>query len=469
MEIFNHIFVFLASIYLTIVPAREIREGVIQQPDTFFPMQSDNSLEKTVSKLIFRGLFKYNIFGELENDLAERYEISESGLEYTIYLKKDQKWIDGAEINSDDVIYSSINSTSLAGVVIDRVDDYTIRYTLQNKYAPFLSLLTQGVIKNNSIENSNALMPVTSGDFRVLNVKRSGPLVKEVTLYSGKFKIPKLTFKFYETEDDLITAAKLGEIDTFLSEKDDIDLESFNKEKISIISYSYGLFFNIDREKFVTKEMRQNISKAINYKEVAENFGIPVEGVISKDQVFTNKKVISNKYDSKFEQNNQDKKIYLKSTETERNKKLIDLIERYFDDSLGYDLQVEYFNNNDFLEQVIKPKDYDIIFYGIETQRDPDRYVNWHSSGIAQGYNFTNFRNPTVDKTLEDGRGETDLQKRISYYNKFQEVFDQNLPAIYLFHPTTNYYFSKRISGIGEKYTFDISDRFLDYFNWVTN
>ena len=469
MEILNHLFVFLASVYLSLVPAREVREGVIQQPDTFFPMQTDNTFEKTVSKLIFRGLFKYNIFGELENDLVDTYQISENGLEYTITIKKGQYWIDGTEINSDDIIYSSINSPSLAGVAIDRVDDYTIRYTLQNKYAPFLSLLTQGIIKNNSIESSNSLIPITSGDFRVLNVRRSGPIVKEITLYSSKFKIPKLTFKFYETEDDLITAAKLGEIDTFLSEKDDINLESFNKEKISIISYSYGLFYNIDREKFVTKEMRQNMAKVINYKEVAENFGIPVEGVISKDQIFTNKKIVSNKYDSKFEQDNQEKKIYLKSTDTERNKKVIDLLERYFDDSLGYDLQVEYFNNNDFLEQVIKPKDYDIIFYGIETQRDPDRYVNWHSSGIAQGYNFTNFRNPTIDKTLEDGRSETDLTKRVSFYNKFQEVFDQNLPAIYLFHPTTNYYFSKRITGIGEKYAFDVSDRFLDYFNWVTN
>jgi len=468
MELLQNFFVFLSALYLSFVPAREIREGVIQQPDSIFPMNADNSVEKTISKLVFRGLFKYNIFGELEKDLVESYEISENGLEYLVKIKSNQFWVDGTEITSDDIIYTSINSPSLAGVAIDRIDNHTVRFKLQNKYAPFLSLLTQGIVKNNSLESSNPLSPISSGDFRVLNVKRSGPIVKEISLYSSKYKIPKLTFKFYEQESDLITASKLGEIDTFLSEED-LDIEGFNSQKISIISYSYGLFFNLEREKFVTKEMRQNISKAINYKEISENFGIPNEGVISKDQFFTNKKVSSNKYDSKFKFEGQEKKIYLKSTDTPRNKKVISFLKNYFDDSLNYDLQVEFLGNQEFLESVIKPKDFDIIFYGIETSRDPDRYVNWHSSGISLGYNFTNFRNPTTDKALEDGRSETDLQKRIGFYNKFQEVFDQNLPAIYLFHPTTNYYYSKRITGIGEKFTFDISDRFLDYFNWVTN
>jgi len=468
MELFQNLLVFLSSVYLSIVPAREIREGVIQQPNSLFPMHADNSVERTISKLVFRGLFKYNNFGELENDLVASYEISENGLEYLVKIKNNQFWVDGSEISSDDIIYTSINSPSLAGVAVDRIDNYSVRFKLQNKYAPFLSLLTQGIVKNNSLEASNSLNPISSGDFRILNVKRSGPIVKEISLYSPKYKIPKLTFKFYEQESDLITAAKLGEIDTFLSDEE-LNLEGFNNQKVSIISYSYGLFFNMEREKFLSKEMRQNISKAINYKEISENFGIPNEGVISKDQFFTNKKVQSNKYDSKFKFEGLEKKIYLKSTDTSRNKKVISFLKNYFDGSLNYDLQVEYLSNQDFLETVIKPKDFDIIFYGIETSRDPDRYINWHSSGINLGYNFTNFRNPTVDKTLEDGRSETDLQKRIGFYNKFQEVFDQNLPAIYLFHPTTNYYFSKRISGIGEKYTFDVSDRFLDFFNWVTN
>jgi len=70
---------------------------------------------------------------------------------------------------------------------------------------------------------------------------------------------------------------------------------------------------------------------------------------------------------------------------------------------------------------------------------------------------------------LEDGRQELDPIKRVGDYSKFQDAFDTGLPAIFLFHPTVNYYISNRISGIGEKFTFDLSDRYDDFGNWVVN
>ena len=154
---------------------------------------------------------------------------------------------------------------------------------------------------------------------------------------------------------------------------------------------------------------------------------------------------------------------------SERNKELMDLLSTYLDKKLNVDLNATYYEPEEFLEKILKEKDFDAIFFGIETIRDPDRYVNWHSSGIAPGFNFTSFQNPTSDKSLEDGRQELDTVKRITHYNKFQEMFDQNTPAIFLFHPTVNYYVSNRISGIGEKVTFDLSDRYQDFFNWVVN
>jgi ABC-type transport system substrate-binding protein len=74
-----------------------------------------------------------------------------------------------------------------------------------------------------------------------------------------------------------------------------------------------------------------------------------------------------------------------------------------------------------------------------------------------------------ADKALEEGRAQTDQNKRIINYNKFQETFNKDLPAVFLFHPFVNYYISNRVTGIGEKYTFDSSDRYLDFINWVIN
>lgn len=468
MDFLISIYLLISSLFLSILPARELKEGISQQPSSFFPILAQNSIDKTISKLLFRGLFKYNIYGELENDLVDTYEVSQDGLTYIFKLKDNQYWIDGKKIDAEDVLYTSYNSPSLQGISTDKIDNLTVRFRLQNKYAPFIGLMTQGIVQNNSLEKSDGLMPVSSGDFRVIKVSRSGPIVKEVSLYSPKYKIAKITYRFYNNEEELLTAAKLGEIDAFMSEKE-VDISNFTNYRFPIISNSYGLFFNLGREKAVDLSLRKNMAKVIDYDALDQKFGIPVEGVISKDAIYTNKKSAQSVFDSKFETDYLEKEVVVKSSDSQRNKEVLNILKSYFKDRLGVSLKIDLLTSEDFLEQVIKKKDYEVIFYGIETQKDPDRYINWHSSGVKSGFNFTGFQNPVADKALEDGRSETDLKKRIQFYNKFQETFGENLPAIFLFHPFTNYYISNRVSGVGEKYTFDTTDRYLDFKNWLIN
>jgi peptide/nickel transport system substrate-binding protein len=468
MDFLINVYIFISSLLLTVLPAREIREGVILQPISFYPMKAENQVEKTISKLLFRGLFKYNIYGELENDLAESYNISSDGLEYTFKLKDNQFWTSGQKITSDDLLYTAFNSPSLQGISIDRVDELTVKFKLQNKYAPFLALMTQGIVQNNSLEKNDDLNPISSGDFRVINIRRSGPVVKEIVLYTSKYKIEKLIYRFYNADEELFIAAKLGEIDLFLSNSNE-ELDNFNIYKVPVFSNSYGIFFNLSKSRVPDLDFRQKISKVIDYKEVSDRFGASIEGPISRDPVYTTKKINFNKYDRTLKDDLKGRELNIKTIKSIRNKELMELLSTYLEKKLNINLKVGYFEPGEFIEKVLNEKDFDAIFFGLETIRDPDRYVNWHSSGIAPGFNFTSFQNPTSDKSLEDGRQELDQNKRISHYNKFQEIFDQNIPAIFLFHPTTNYYVSNRITGIGEKVTFDLSDRYQDFFNWVVN
>ena len=468
MEILASVYLFLSSVFLSIVPGREFKEGVFQQPSSFYPALAQNSIEKTVSKLIFRGLFKYNIYGELENDLVDSYEISEDGLTYTFKIKDNQYWIDGKKITSEDILYTSYNSPSLQGISTDKIDELTVKFKLQNKYSPFISLMTQGIVQNNSLEKGNDLNPVSSGDFRVVRVKRSGPIVKEITLHSSKYKISKLTYRFYSSEDELYTAAKLGEIDAFTTEQEH-NLPNFTNYRYPIISNSYGLFFNMSKDRLIDASLRKNIAKVIDYEEIDQKYGIPVEGVISKDAIYTDKKATISPFDSKFKENYSEKEIVIKSTNSKRNQEVLNGLKNYLEDSLKLSIEIKLYSNEEFIEEVVKKKDFDVIFFGIETQKDPDRYINWHSSGVKSGFNFTSYQNPIADKALEEGRSVTDLTKRLVNYNKFQEVFNKDLPAIYLFHPFNNFYISNRVTGIGEKYTFDSTDRYLDFSNWAIN
>ncbi|MFA6946670.1 MAG: ABC transporter substrate-binding protein, partial [Pedobacter sp.] len=125
----------------SVAPANKYVEGVVGQPASFLPSQAQTQNDKTISSLIYRGLFKYDIYGALVPDLAETWDISEDGLVYTIKIKDNQKWTDGRKINADDLIYTAFKIADLQGVATDRVDDLTVRYTLPNKFSPFLSLM----------------------------------------------------------------------------------------------------------------------------------------------------------------------------------------------------------------------------------------------------------------------------------------------------------------------------------------
>jgi len=467
MEFLYTIILSITAFFLSLVPTREFREGLISQPVSFYPMKAVSQTDKTISRLIYRGLFKYNIYGELVPDLVDSYDISSDGLTYKIRIKDNQYFIDGRKISADDVFYSSINSPSLQGITIDKVDDLTVSFTLQNRYAPFLSLLTDGVVQNGSIEKGNDLMPVSSGDFKVIKVKRSGPIVKEIVLYSTKYNIQKLIFRFYLSESELQTAAKLEEIDAFTS-YDNLEIPNFQKYRFPILSNTYGLFFNSDNEKIISRDLRQKIAKSINIEEVSMEYGIPAEGVISRD-FYTNYKINFDKFDKKLSEDLKEQRFVIKVPDYKNNKKIVETIRNNIEDKLNIDYDIELYEPDKFVNEVIRTKSFEVIFFGIETSRDPDRYLNWHSSGKGPGYNFTNFTNVIADKALEDGRNEVDPVKRKVHYDKFQEVFDQNLPAIFLYHPFMNYYISKRVKGITEKSTFDLTDRFNDYQNWLIN
>jgi len=81
-------------------------------------------------------------------------------------------------------------------------------------------------------------------------------------------------------------------------------------------------------------------------------------------------------------------------------------------------------------------------------------------------WNFSGFDQVRADRALEEGRNELDNEKRIVHYNEFQKVIVDQVPAVFLYHPFTNFYVSKYIEGVGEKYTFTYADRFLDFENW---
>jgi peptide/nickel transport system substrate-binding protein len=469
MNILQQVFFYISSLFLALLPTTEYVEGIVGQPQNFFPHQTVSQNDKTISSLIYRGLFKYDIYGSLIPDLAESWAISDDGLIYTIKLKGNQYWSDGQHINSDDLIYTAFKTPDLQGVATDKVDDFTVRYTLPNRFSPFLSMLTNGVMQSGSEENYSSLTPASSGPFRVVQVQKNGPIIKEVVLVTRQKDIPikKISFRYYGSDDELYTAARLGEINGFLSNRSyDGMLENFSNYKFPIQGVYYALYFNLEDDVVSNLELRQNLEKTIEMDPLIYDKGIVVQGPISRSP-FTDKEVTSSKFDKDFKQDLQRLQLTITVPDIGGHKDFARRVREVWKSKLNIDLVIEVVDPEAFVDEVIIPRDYQILFYGQEVPRDPDRYVNWHSAQKENpGLNLSKFEHIRSDRALEEGRNIIDNDERLVHYYEFQKVVTEQVPAIFMYHPYRNFYVSKKITGIGHKYTFSGADRFLDFSNW---
>lgn len=467
MSIIQKIIFYVLSTIMALSPGASFTEGVTGQPDSFLVHQATKQNDKTISKLIYRGLFKYDIYGKLVPDLASSWATSEDGIVYTVTLKENQLWSDGTQITADDLIYTAFKTPDLQGVATDKVNDLTVRYILPNKFSPFISMLTTGVMKANSEENYNKLMPVSSGPFVVASVKNSGPIVKEVVLVSRNKKenIKKIIFRYYSTESELMTAAKLGEIDGFMA-RETHELENFENYRFPLQGVYFALFFNMNNESVLDVNLRQKLARSLPIEKIIFNDGIAVQGAISRSP-FTDVDLDFNEYDKDLRDDLEDVTLTITVPDIKKHRDMAKIVKNYWEDALGVDVKIKTVASQSFVDAVVKPRDYEILLFGQEINRDPDRYVNWHSTQKDNpGLNLAQFEHVKVDRALEEGREELDNEVRKVHYNEFQKIILEQVPAIFLYHPYQNFYVNKRFSGIGEKYTFTQADRFLDFSNW---
>lgn len=468
MQFITSLLIYINTLIAGLSPlVPQYTEGLVGQPNSFLPSQASNEIERTVSELIYRSLFKYDIVGSLVPDLADTWAISEDGLVYTVKLKDNQYWSNGTKITSDDLIYTAFKLPNLSGVATDRVDDLTVRFTLPNKYSPFLSLLTKGVMPVNAEESGNVLQPVSSGPFRLIRVEQNGPVVKSIILLheDPTKKIRRVNFRFYANEEELVIASKLGEIDGFLSNKD-YEIDNFEEYTFPLQGVYYALFFNLRDEKYQDEEFRQVLEQAIPVDKLVFDYGIPVQGAISRS-VFTDRSLEFDKYEEEIDQDFSDKVVTITVPDIKVHRRLAEEIRTIWEDRLNMDVKIETYDPDKIFDEVIKDRKFEILLYGQEIGRDPDRYINWHSTQKEHpGLNLSGFEQVRADRALEEGRNESDNAQRVIHYNEFQKVVNEQVPAIFLYHPFTNYFVSSYVTGIGEKYTFTSIDRFLDFDNW---
>lgn len=450
---------YIFAFFLYLLPIQTISYGELGIPVSFSPLEITKDSERLVENLVFRKLLSVDAkTGELSFDLAERITKDSDNREYVVVIKKNQYFSDGVEITADDVLFSASNYSSLKEVSFDKIDDYTVKFTLPSSYSPFETLLTFSILPSH-IDKNNTNSLTTSSKYRIVKIQRGGGDISQISMVKTTYPFLKFVIHFYGNEEDLILASKLGEINSFMLNNNK-DIENFNKQVVVFPARSYVLIFN-NKKDYLTKDVKKQILANINFDYLLKNQDYrlaslqkgPLENTWAFDPNvnfavnFTPRKI-----------NLQKNNFLIVGADIEIIRKIISSIKVDLEKNGGLNVDQELIKSSIF-QNDIRNHDYDLLVMALEAKNDPDRYVFWHSSQAENGLNYSNISNLRIDKSLERGRDYSDRKTRTEDYRVFQLVFNEELPAYFLFNPTKMFYSKKTLKNIDLKgvfYPYDV-------------
>lgn len=134
-------------------PSGTLRIALTGDPNTlYFPTAADQQAVNCLLQL-YDSLVYMNPQGELEPALAERWEVSTNGDEYTFYLREGVTFHNGQTFTADDVIatweYGKLPEHNFSNyykqaLSVEKVDDYTVKITTDGPNPLFIHAVQVG-------------------------------------------------------------------------------------------------------------------------------------------------------------------------------------------------------------------------------------------------------------------------------------------------------------------------------------
>ena len=129
--------------------------------------------------------------------------------------------------------------------------------------------------------------------------------------------------------------------------------------------------------------------------------------------------------------------------------------------AVGIDVRIRTVEWAAFIREFVNKGRFDAVILGWTITQDPDIFQVWHSSQAHDGgLNFTHYKNPELDRLLEEARSTPDQAVRTRLYARVQEILADDQPYCFLFVPYALPVVQRRFMGIkpalaGIMYNFD--------------
>ena len=242
--------------------------------------------------------------------LAEDWDISGDGLEYTFHLRQGVKFQNGNDFTAEDVVYTFNRLLTVQGGVntelldqvkgaaeliegsadtlegVEAVDDYTVKVTLKEPFAAFLSCLTAPGLSIYDSEATEAAgdqfgmdpaVTVGTGPFKFAGWTFNDQLVleKNEDYWKGAPELPGVVIKIIpdtETQTMMFESGELDLIDLdFVTDAADRFLETYPDQIVQGPRVGITYFtMNFNIEPFQDVKVRQAVQMAIDRQAILD-------------------------------------------------------------------------------------------------------------------------------------------------------------------------------------------------------
>jgi peptide/nickel transport system substrate-binding protein len=241
----------------------------------------------TTAWQMYDALVWLNDDGLLEPALAESWEVSEDGTEYTFHLRQDVTFHNGEPFKADTVVFNwdrvvnaefEYSDLWRQAVSVEKVDDYTVKIATDGVNALFLStvadnwaMIPPGYFEEVGQEGFNE-HPVGTGPFMFVEWVKGDHIIMEANpnyWREGAPKIETVIFRPIPESATRVAAIQTGEVDivTRLSSEEAQSL--LGVENVKVIKYPvtriYYIAFNNLTTGLEQPTMDAKVRQAMNY------------------------------------------------------------------------------------------------------------------------------------------------------------------------------------------------------------
>src|SRR5215216_3744107 len=215
-------------------------EGLVGSLGRLNPLLDWNNVaDRSVNRLLFSGLVRFDEHGLPKADLAEAWGVAQDGTVYNFSIRQNAVWHDGTPVTSDDVLFTIDRMKSTGSfypqdikdlwdkIEITKLSDKVLKFTLPEPFVPFMDYLTFGILPKHLLESVSPeqmpdaefnINPVGTGPYKFDHLIVDNGQITGVVLtasdsyYRTASFIEQVVFRYYETSADAMDAYQQGDV-----------------------------------------------------------------------------------------------------------------------------------------------------------------------------------------------------------------------------------------------------------------